>query len=216
MRKGQTEAREGRGRRLAAKWRRRWNGRMRPGCCVLVAGAVLLTAAVCSPLPAASANVALEYEVKAAFLFRFAQFIEWPADAFKGTGEPFTYCTVGDDPFRGALERTLNGKMIGQRPLHVEHLSGSGKMGGCQVLFISGSGDKKHVEEMLANTGTLPILTVGEGDRFVENGGAIGFCTEDNKIRFEVNLDAAGKAGLKISAKLLALAKTVLGAPKGT
>ena len=63
---------------------------------------------------------------------------------------------------------------------------------------------------------SLPILTVGEMDHFAENGGAIGFCTEDNKIRFEVNLDAAGKAGLKISAKLLALAKTVLGAPKGT
>ena len=69
---------------------------------------------------------------------------------------------------------------------------------------------------MLASTGRLPILTVGEADRFAEDGGAIGFCTEDNKIRFEVNLDAAGKAGLKISAKLLALAKTVLGAPKGT
>jgi len=165
---------------------------------------------------ATNANVALEYEVKAAFLFRFAQFVEWPPDAFKGAGEPFTYCTMGDDPFHGALEKTLNGKTIGERPLRVEHLNGAEKVGECQVLFVGGAGDGKHVEEMLANTGTLPILTVGEADRFAENGGAIGFCTEDNKIRFEVNLDAAGKAGLKISAKLLALAKTVLGAPKGT
>jgi YfiR/HmsC-like len=196
--------------------RRRWRERTRRGCSVLAANAVLLTATVCGPLPAASANAALEYEVKAAFLFRFAQFVEWPTDTFKSASEPFTYCTIGDDPFRGALERTLNGKTIGQRPLRVQHLNGAGKIGECQVLFVGGPGESKHVEEMLASTGNLPILTVGEADRFAENGGAIGFCTEDNKIRFEVNLDAAGKAGLKISAKLLALAKTVLGAPKGT
>jgi hypothetical protein len=160
--------------------------------------------------------------VKAAFLFRFAQFVEWPPDTFKEPNEPFTYCTIGEDPFHGALERTLTGKTIEQRPLRVQHLNGggagpnSGKIGQCQVLFVGGPADRKHVAETLASTASLPILTVGEADQFAENGGAIGFCTEDNKIRFEVNLDAAGKAGLKISAKLLALAKTVLGAPKGT
>ncbi len=147
-------------------------------------------------------------------MFRFAQFVEWPADTFKGTDEPFTYCTIGDDPFHGALERTLNGKTIGRRALRVEHLSEEGKIGECQVLFIGGPQDKQHIEE--ASASALPILTIGEANQFAKNGGAIGFCTEDNKIRFEVNLDAAGKAGLKISAKLLALAKTVLGAPKGT
>jgi hypothetical protein len=154
--------------------------------------------------------------VKAAFLFRFAQFVDWPADTFKQANAPFTYCTIGEDPFRGALERTLSGKAIGQRPLRVEHLNGAGKIDQCQVLFVGGVQDKKQVAETLAKTGTMPILTVGEADQFAENGGAIGFCTENNKIRFEVNLDTAGKAGLKISAKLLALAKTVLGAPKGT
>ncbi len=216
MRQDETEARAGEGRRIAPKRRRRWCERKRPSCRVLAASALLLTVSAYGPGLAASANVAPEYEVKAAFLFRFAQFVEWPADTFRGASEPFTYCTIGDDPFRGALERTLNGKTIGQRPLRVEHLSGTGKISECQVLFVGGQEDKKHVDEMLADTGTLPILTVGEADRFAENGGAIGFCTEDNKIRFEVNLDAAGKAGLKISAKLLALAKTVLGAPKGT
>jgi hypothetical protein len=193
---------------------------LRRHCAVWEAAILILTAAFCGRTLAAgtsaSSNTPLEYEVKAAFLFRFAQFVEWPADTFKGTGEPFTYCTIGDDPFRGALERTLNGKTIGQRTLRVEHLNGGGKIGDCQVLFVGGPGDKKHVAETLASAGSLPILTVGEADQFAENGGAIGFCTEENKIRFEVNLDAAGKAGLKISAKLLALAKTVLGAPKGT
>jgi YfiR/HmsC-like len=216
MRQDETEARAAERRRVAPKRRRRWRGRMRPACSVLAASALFLAVSACGQPLAASASVALEYEVKAAFLFRFAQFVEWPAETFKNASEPFTYCTIGDDPFRGALERTVNGKMIGQRPLRVNHLNGPGKIGECQVLFVGGAGDRKHVEEMLADTGTLPILTVGEADRFAESGGAIGFCTEDNKIRFEVNLDAAGKAGLKISAKLLALAKTVLGAPKGT
>lgn len=184
---------------------------------VLGASILMLATTAFSGRPlGAGPSTPLEYEVKAAFLFRFAQFVEWPADTFKGAGDPFTYCTIGDDPFRGALERTLNGKSIGQRALRVEHLSGWGKVGECQVLFVGGPGDKKHVADTMANAGSLPILTVGEADQFAENGGAIGFCTDDNKIRFEVNLDAAGKAGLKISAKLLVLAKTVLGAPKGT
>ena len=216
MRHGDTEARARDDRRAVGKRRRRWRDRMRPGCGALAASAVLLTASVCGRPPAASANTPLEYEVKAAFLFRFAQFVEWPADTFKEPSAPFIYCTIGDDPFHGALERTLNGKTIGQRPLRVEHLSGAGKIGECQVLFVGGPQDKKRIEETLAGTGNLPILTVGEADRFAEDGGTIGFCTEDNKIRFEVNLGAAGKAGLKISAKLLALAKTVLGVPKGT
>jgi hypothetical protein len=186
-------------------------------CRILVASALLLaSASMGGQKLEASLNTALEYEVKAAFMFRFAQFVEWPADTFKEAGEPFRYCTIGDDPFHGALERTLNGKTIGQRALRVEHLTEAGRIGVCQVLFVGGPGDKKHIEETLASTGTLPILTVGEADQFAKNGGAIGFCTEDNKIRFEVNLDAASKAGLRISAKLLALAKTVLGAPKGT
>src|SRR5579872_1940008 len=128
MRRGETEAREGEGRRVATERRRRWRKRMRPRCGVLAASAVLLTASVCGQPLAANANVALEYEVKAAFLFRFAQFVEWPADTFKNASEPFTYCTMGEDPFRGALERTLNGKTIEQRPLRVEHVSGTGKI----------------------------------------------------------------------------------------
>jgi hypothetical protein len=216
MRRGEREAREGEGRRATHNRRHRWRDRMRPGCSALAASAVLLTASVCGRPPAANANTPLEYEVKAAFLFRFAQFVDWPPDTFKGAGEPFTYCTIGDDPFRGGLERTLTGKTIGERALRVQHLSGAGKIEECQVLFVGGPGDKKHIEETLASAGRLPILTVGEADRFAEDGGTIGFCTEENKIRFEVNLDAAGKAGLKISAKLLALAKTVLGVPKGT
>jgi YfiR/HmsC-like len=219
MRQGQAEARKG---ATARETRRRWRAVFWPAFTVLVASAALFTATAVRGRPRAPAiSAPLEYEVKAAFLFRFAQFVEWPADTFKESSEPFTYCTIGDDPFHGALERTLTGKTIGQRQLRVEHLSGTSagsstvKIAECQVLFVGEPADRKHVAETLASAGSLPILTVGERDQFAANGGAIGFCTEDNKIRFEVNLDAAEKAGLKISAKLLALAKTVLGAPKG-
>ncbi len=187
------------------------------------ASAAFLTAAAClSGEPRASgANAPLEYEVKAAFLFRFAQFVEWPADTFKQSSEPFTYCTIGEDPFHGALEQTLNGKTIGQRPLRVEHLSGAGKVDECQVLASwawSGRSASIRCRKLLKRrTGALPILTVGETDRFAGERRRDWFPYRwTSKIRFEVNLDAAGKAGLKISAKLLALAKTVLGAPKGT
>ena len=216
MKQGGTEARKGAGPGAAKAARQKCRREVRRKCNAIAVSVFLATALCGWPRRARSANTPLEYEVKAAFLFRFAQFVEWPADTFKEASEPFTYCTIGDDPFHGALERTLTGKTIGQRPLRVKHLSGEGKVGECQVLFVGGPADRKHVAETLATAGTLPILTVGEADQFVENGGAIGFCTEDNKIRFEINLDAAGKAGLKISAKLLALAKMVLGAPKGT
>src|ERR1700744_3915681 len=122
MRKSETEAREGEGRRIALKRRRRWREGLRPGRRILAASAVILTAAtMCGRPRAAGANAPLEYEVKAAFLFRFAQFVEWPAETFKEANDPFTYCTIGDDPFHGTLERTLNGKTIGQHPLRVEH-----------------------------------------------------------------------------------------------
>ena len=208
----------GASRRAIEKARWRWfRDSLEAICAALAISAALMTGtAALGRSRTATSNGSPEYEVKAAFLFRFAQFVEWPPTTFKESGEPFTYCTIGDDPFRGALERTLDGKTIAQRALRVEHLNATGKIGECQVLFIGGSGDKKQVDQTLASAGTLPILTVGEADQFAKNGGAIGFCTEANKIRFEVNLDAADKAGLKISAKLLALAKTVMGTPKGT
>jgi hypothetical protein len=164
---------------------------------------------------AADGNASSEYQVKAAFLFHFAQFVDWPAEAFKGADSPLTYCTLGEDPFHGALEATLNGKMIGARPVRVLHFRQVQAIQECQIVFI-GTPEKKLVATMLANLSTSPILTVGDSEDFVQGGGMIGFFLEDNKVRFDINLDAAEHAKLKISARLLALAKTVVGGPKGT
>jgi YfiR/HmsC-like len=154
-----------------------------------------------------------EYAVKAAFLYHFAQFVEWPEAAFRDASSPLVYCTIGADPFDGALETTLKGKTIGARAIEVRHAKQAAELQGCQVVFV-GDGQKKQIPGVLAGLRGAPVLVVGESEKFVEEGGTIGFVLEENKVRFEVNLGVAEKSGLRINAKLLALAKTVVGAPK--
>jgi hypothetical protein len=163
----------------------------------------------------AQTNTSGEYQVKAAFLFHFAQFVEWPSGAFKDAAAPLTYCTVGEDLFHGALDASLTGKTIDGRPIRVRHLKQAREIEGCQVLFI-GAPQKQFVFATLASLSASPVLTVGESEQFVQDGGMIGFLLEDNRVRFEINLSAAEHAKLKISARLLELAKTVIGGPKGT
>jgi hypothetical protein len=155
-----------------------------------------------------------EYQVKAAFLFHFAQFVEWPEETFKDASSPVTYCTIGEDPFHGSLDTTLGGKTIGERSFRVLHFKQPQEIEGCQVLFI-GAEEKKMLPAILAGVKGNSVLTVGESEHFVQEGGMIGFCVEEKKIRFEINLQTAQRAKLKISSRLLALAKTVIGGQKG-
>jgi hypothetical protein len=182
--------------------------------------AMMSVAVICiatGELPAAPQRTSSEYQVKAAFLFHFAQFVDWPADAFKDGESPLIYCTIGEDPFRGALDQSLSGKTVGARPLRVEHLNlkQPEEAQSCQVLFI-GTGEKSQKEAVETAVQGHAVLTVGDGEHFARDGGMIGFCLEDNRVRFEINLDAAEKANLRISAKLLALAKAVIGKPRGS
>lgn len=174
----------------------------------------LMLASVAPPRVRAESTGTSEYDVKAAFLFHFAQFVEWPAEAFLSAESPLTYCTVGEDVFHGALDESVKGRRIGNRPLRVLHLRERESIAGCQVLFI-GAAQKGRQTEELANANGRPMLTVGETADFAQEGGIIGFFLEEKKVRFEINVGAAEKARLKISAKLLALAKTVLGSAKG-
>jgi hypothetical protein len=156
-----------------------------------------------------------EYEVKAAFLYHFAQFVEWPEETFKDANSLLTYCTIGDDPFRGSLDASLNGRTLGARSFRALHFKQPQDIQGCQVLFV-GAEQKKFLPAILASVKGKSVLTVGESERFVQDGGMIGFVLEENKIRFEINLEAAQKAKLKISSRLLALAKSVIGGQRGT
>jgi hypothetical protein len=161
-----------------------------------------------------SQSQADEYRVKAAFLFHFAQLVEWPTEIPGDPNRPFNICTLGEDSFRGELEDTVGGKSIGTRTVQVRHFKQPQEALGCQILFI-GSSEDKRLSTILAEIDSNPVMTVGEADDFVEQGGIIRFFLEDNKIRFDINLKPADKAGLKISSRLLLLAKNVSGGRKG-
>jgi hypothetical protein len=163
----------------------------------------------------AQGNASSEYQVKAAFLFHFSQFVEWPEGAFKDANSPLVYCTVGEDPFHGALDASIGGKAIGARQLQVTHFQQLQDFRGCQIVFI-GAGEKRFVATVLTSLKGSPVLTVGESEHFVQEGGMIGFLLEESKIRFEINLDAAEHAKLKLSSRLLALAKRVIGGQRGS
>jgi len=154
-------------------------------------------------------TTAKEYRIKAAFLFNFAHYVEWPPDTFKDANSPLTYCIVGDDPFEGVLDQSLNAKSVGTRPLRVQHLKPPENFQGCQIVFI-GANEKKRVTAILETLKQAPILVVGESSHFVQQGGTVGFLSEENTVRFEVNLDVAQRARLNISATLLSVAKTVI------
>jgi hypothetical protein len=151
-----------------------------------------------------------EYRVKAAFIFHFAQLVDWPSETRTGAANSLFLCTIGDDPFQGALESTVAGKAIGDRILRVLHLKQADDMQACQVLFL-GKAQSKRIPMLLAKLDNAPILTVGEGRGFLSAGGMICFLLEDNNVRFGINLDAAAAAKLKIGSRLLILAQTVIG-----
>ena len=145
-----------------------------------------------------------EYQVKAAFIFNFAKFVEWPSNAF-GEGGALVVGVIGDDPFGGALDR-LNGNTANGRALRIKRFSSGDDPRACQVLFISASEDR-HLKKIMESIRGTNILTIGESTQFGQSGGMIRFVIQDNKVRFEINASAAGQAGLRISSKLLALSK---------
>jgi hypothetical protein len=150
----------------------------------------------------------LEYQVKAAFLYNFAKFVEWPEGSFAKTGDPIVIGVLGDNPFGRTLDNSVAGKTVDERPLMVRYFSSADKIEPCHILYVSLSERRRlgTVIEALKNKHTL---TVGETNDFTAGGGIIGFTLEEGKVRFEINSAASQRAGLKISSKLLKLATTV-------
>jgi hypothetical protein len=150
--------------------------------------------------------VADEYPVKAAFLFNFAKFVEWPADAFKGPDDPFAICVLGQNPFRGALEDVVRNKTVAERGFVVREVSNAQQASKCHIVFVTAS-ERKRFHTLLAELKGHSILTVGEAEDFVANGGVINFKLKDARVRIEVDTGAAERAKLRISSKLLSLAE---------
>jgi hypothetical protein len=155
-------------------------------------------------------QTAEQYRVEAVFIFHFAQLVDWPQDAEAGTDNSLFFCTIGNDPFAGALEEIVAGKQVALRTIHVRHLQMAQDMRSCQLVFFS-KAESKHTPEWLAALRNTPVLTVGETADFLDVGGIIRFLLENDKIRFEINLDAAQAARLKIGSRLLMLAERVQG-----
>ena len=154
-----------------------------------------------------------EYQVKAAFIFHFAQMVEWPPDISGPDGSPLVMCTIGDDSYSAALDWVIDGKQIGSHPIQTRHLHDKVPIRGCHLLVISGK-DNKRAATILAEVADEPVLTIGDSENFVASGGIIGLSLQDNKVRFDINLNAAQRASLKISSRLLLLAKRVIGGGK--
>jgi YfiR/HmsC-like len=149
-----------------------------------------------------------EYQIKAAFLFNFAQFVNWPSAAFANTNAPFYIGVMGDDPFGGALDATVQDEAIDNRKIVIERSKNVEDLKNCQMIFVSKS-EKRHIPEILTDLDSKPILTVGESEGFAEHGGGINFYLAGPKVRFEINQGVAQNDGLKISAQLLSLGKIV-------
>jgi len=155
-----------------------------------------------------------EYQLKAAFLYNFAKFIDWPPSTFSSSQAPFAICILGTDPFGMAIDETLRGKTVADHPVVVRRARDVSEVRRCQIVFVS-SQEKQPVSGILDALQGQNVLIVGEADHFADSGGTIQLFIEGGHIRFAINTVAAENAGLHISSKLLALAKIVRGPENG-
>jgi hypothetical protein len=149
-----------------------------------------------------------EYQVKAAFLYNFAKFVEWPEQAFKAPTDPIAICVFGQNPFGTLLEEAVRGKIVADRTLVVHQITDVRKLSGCHIIFLSSS-DRKVLRGLLEEMKTGGALTVGETEGFTADGGVVNFKLEGNRVRFVINMNAAAQNKLRISSKLLSLAQVV-------
>ncbi len=149
-----------------------------------------------------------EYEIKAVYIYNFAKFVEWPARAFEDAGSPFVIGIIGDDPFGKIMEDTFDDKTVNGRKFTIKRYKRVRDIKACHIIFVSLS-EERNIQSIIEAIRNEPTLSVGDSERFIDKGGIISFIVEDKKVRFNVNVCAARQAGLKISSKLLKLAKEV-------
>jgi len=156
----------------------------------------------------AQAPTAPEYRVKATFLFQFAQFVDWPAQAFPASAAPLVIGILGEDPFGSFLDETVRDEKSNEHPLAIERYPRLADVKNPHVLFVS-QPETGRMGEIAAALKGRNILTVGEADNFADSGGMVQFVTQENRIRLRINLGAAKTANLTISSRLLRLATVI-------
>jgi YfiR/HmsC-like len=174
-------------------------------------GSARATAIVCLLGAAATAFAAPprtspEYEVKAAFIYNFAKFVEWPSPS--ASDVPFVVTVLGADPFGQALEDALRDKSVQGRRIVLRRAATIGDVGASQILFISDS-EQPALASILKQLASDPVLTVGDMGQFAAHGGVIGFRLEGDRIRLDISLAAAERSGLRLSSQLLRIARIV-------
>jgi YfiR/HmsC-like len=170
----------------------------------VLAWTALLLSSACLALAKDPEDASEEYRIKALFLYNFAKFVEWPNPV---PGDTICIGIVGEDPFGEALTQTIAGRTVNSRAFGVKRLKLQ-EARQCQIVFVAAS-ERKRVHAILEALAGSPVLTVGDMHGFAQAGGVINFEIVDSRVRFEVNIDAAERARLKLSSKLLSLAKVV-------
>lgn len=180
-------------------------------CRVLALALVALLSVSRQSTPQA-ATFADEYRIKAAFLFNFAKFVQWPPQAYQNDPEHQVFCVFGADPFGPVLDHTLAGKQVEGRSVVVRRVQDREELRRCQLVFVAAA-EGELLPEILTSLGNSPVLLVGDDPDFVRDGGAISFVLRKGHVRFAINPKAAQQARLKIDAQLLDLAEIVKGKP---
>jgi hypothetical protein len=171
-----------------------------------------LILALCSSLGNASADeksfAPSEYQVKAAFIYKFATYVHWPPGRAADEYRPFVIGILGDDPFGSQFEEIVRGQRVQKRPIHLIRFREIEDLTRCDILFISAS-ERMKLRKILEKLGDAPVLTVADMDDFAERGGMINLTNEGNRIRFAINVAAIERARLKAASQLLRLATIV-------
>lgn len=170
----------------------------------LIAGLLLL---LCGA-PLAGAQAVSEDQVKAAYLYSFAKFVEWPAGTFTGPSDPIRLCILNSRSFQAQLNKIAGNKQIAGHPVLVIFVQDAKQARGCHELFIDSSQSQGTPQIIDALRGTS-VLTVGDTNSFVEQGGIINFIVQEDHVQFQVNQKAALKAGLRMNSQLLSVARHV-------
>jgi hypothetical protein len=189
----------------------------RPPCSTFLTVAWALVTVISSSTPAIVAHstpakarpaVAGEYDLKAAFLFNFAQFVEWPSDAYAAATAPIVIGVLGEDPFGASLDVLVGGETLHNRQLVVRRYQSVEQIDACHILFISSS-EANQLDRVIRALAHRSILTVGETRDFAAHAGVIGFELSKRRLRLQINVAAAADARLTISSKLLRQAQIV-------
>jgi hypothetical protein len=149
-----------------------------------------------------------QYEVKAGFVTSFANFVEWPPEAFKSPHDPFVICVLGRNPFGATLAGLVAGKVVGNRALMLRELMDVREAEGCHILFISAS-EHLRFRAILSSLREQSIFSIGDTNDFVSEGGVANLRIENGRVRIEINVVAAKEKNLRISSRLMGLARIV-------